>query len=81
MREEEKMKSPFEVWVPRDPYIWPARSPWPQEKPWGTELWKCHIFTHNPPPAAKDREERTHTHPHMVSKTQVCLSEAEGKTG
>lgn len=50
------------------------------KRTWGTESWKCHIFTHSPPPTAKDKE-RTHTHPHVVIKTQVCLSEAEGKTG
>lgn len=77
--EEEAIKSPSEVWVPRDPFIWPPRSPYPQEKPSDTELQKCHIFTDHPVP--RDREERTQKHPHMVIKSQVCLYEAEGKTG
>lgn len=63
------------------PFFWPARSPYPQEKSWDTELQKCHTFIHKSPPAPRDREERTHTHPHMVIKSQVCHYKAEGKTG
>lgn len=57
------MKSSLEVRVPRDPFIWPARSPYPQEKARGTASQKCHIAIHGPAPAPRGREDRqTHIH-------------------
>lgn len=62
----------LEVWVPRDPFIWPARSPYPPEKPWDTELQKCHIFIHRPPPVP-GIEKKRHTSTHGNLKPGLPL--------
>lgn len=68
---EEERKSPVKVWVPRDP-----SSGRPGDR--DTELQKCHTVTHRPAlPPGTGKE----GHTRVVIRTQVRLSEVEGKTG
>jgi hypothetical protein len=67
------------VWVLRDLVIWQASSPYSQEKSQDTELQKYHIFICRSLPTSRDREERTHTYPHMAIKSQICLHDPERK--
>lgn len=66
----------------RDPCVWPARSPCPQEKPWDTDCRNVTCsFTDLPCPPGERRHAHAHAHAHMVIRSQVCHHKAEGKTG
>lgn len=75
------MKSSLEVWLPRDPFVWPARSPCPREKARGTASQKGHEVIHRPAPAPRGREERqTHIHTRS-SEARFAITRQRAKLG
>lgn len=65
------MKSPLAVWDGQEPQP-------PRETLGYRTAEMSHIHSQTTP-AARDREERTHTHPHRVIRSQVCLPKQRAK--
>lgn len=70
---EEEIKFPLEVWVPRHPFIWPARSPYPQAKPRDTELQKTSHIHSQTASCPQGQRTRAHTHTLMLTLTHMVI--------